>query len=64
MECYQKNSSYVEKRKGYKSLEFKVNRCKMVVNEIDRIMGEIYGLTDDKVDYLIKYDEDMRMGEK
>jgi type I restriction-modification system DNA methylase subunit len=63
MECYQKNSSYVEKRKGYKSLEFKVNRCKGLVNEIDRIMGEIYGLTDDEVDYLIKYDEEMRIGE-
>lgn len=64
MECYQKNSSYVEKRKGYKSLEFKVNRCKDLVNEIDRIMGEIYGLTDDEVDYLIKYDEEMRICEK
>jgi hypothetical protein len=63
MNCYQKNSYYVEKRAGYKSLEFKVNRCKWVVNEIDRLMGQIYGLTDEEVEYLIKYDEVMRTEE-
>jgi hypothetical protein len=63
MNCYQKNSYYVEKRKGYKSLEFKVNRCKRGVNEIDRLVGQIYGLTDDEVEYLVKYDEEMRTEE-
>ena len=60
MECYQKNSSYVEKRKGYKSLEFKVNRCKGLVNEIDKLIGEIYGLDHEEIKYLIEYDKEMR----
>ncbi|MDI6811375.1 MAG: hypothetical protein QMD80_06865 [archaeon] len=60
MECYKANSYYVGKRIGYKSLEFKVNRCKKVINEIDRLIGEIYGLTDEEIEYLIGYDLEMR----
>ncbi len=60
MECYKENSSYVEKRKGYKSLEFKVNMCKKLINEIDRLIGRIYGLTDEEIEYLIGYDLEMR----
>ena len=51
----------MEKRRGYKSLEFKVNRCKKVINEIDGLIGEIYGLTDDEIGYLIGYDIEMRI---
>ncbi|HEW91187.1 MAG TPA: hypothetical protein ENF81_01410, partial [Thermotogaceae bacterium] len=64
MECYQKNSYYVEKRKGYESLEFKVNRCKKAINEIDRLIGLIYWLTDEEVEYLVKYDEEMRVEDR
>jgi len=60
MECYRQNSYYVEKRKGYKSLEFKVNRCKSIVNEIDKLIGKIYGLDDEEIEYLIDYDKEMR----
>jgi hypothetical protein len=60
MKCYEQNSHLVEKRRGYKSLEFKVNRCKKVINEIDGLIGEIYGLTDDEIGYLIGYDIEMR----
>ncbi len=60
MKCYKDNSYFVEKRKGYKSLEFKVNRCKKLINEIDRLIGEIYGLIDDEIEYLIGYDLEMR----
>ena len=60
MKCHKENSYFVEKRKGYKSLEFKVNRCKKLINEIDRVIGEIYGLTDEEVGYLIGYDLEMR----
>ena len=60
MKCYKENSYFVEKRKGYKSLEFKVNRCKELINEIDRVIGEIYGLTDEEIEYLIGYDLEMR----
>ena len=60
MKCYEQNSHLMEKRRGYKSLEFKVNRCKKVINEIDGLIGEIYGLTDDEIGYLIGYDIEMR----
>ncbi|HJH28042.1 MAG TPA: hypothetical protein C5S37_15060 [Methanophagales archaeon] len=60
MKCYKENSYFVEKRKGYKSLEFKVNRCKELINEMDRVIGEIYGLTDEEIDYLVGYDLEMR----
>ncbi len=60
MKCYKENSYFVEKRKGYKSLEFKVNRCKKLINEIDSLIGEIYGLTDEEMEYLIGYDLEMR----
>jgi hypothetical protein len=62
MKCYANSSKYVEKRKGYFSLEFKVNKCKALVNAIDRIVGEIFGLNQDEINYLIDYDKDMRTG--
>jgi len=63
IECYKQNSYLVEKRKGYKSLEFKVNRCKEVVNRIDQLIGKIYNLTEREIGYLIEYDLEMKMSE-
>jgi hypothetical protein len=60
MDCYRENSYFVEKRRGYKSLEFKVNQCKKLINEIDGLLGKIYGLTDEETEYLIGYDQKMR----
>ncbi len=62
MECYKRNSSWVEKRRGYKSLEFKVKRCKHVIDAIDELIGRMYGLTDDEISYLKGYDLEMRTG--
>jgi hypothetical protein len=62
MVCYKENSIYVEKRKGYKSLEFKINRCKSIIDEIDQLIGGIYTLTDQEIEYLIEYDLEMKMG--
>ncbi len=61
MEAYKKNSYYVEKREGYESLEFKVNRCKEVINQVDQLVGRLYALTDNEINYLKEYDLDMRM---
>ncbi len=61
MECYKNNSYYVEKRLGYESLEFKVNRCKSTINEIDYLIGKMYGFTPQEVDYLTKYDLEMKL---
>jgi len=63
MKCYEHNSSYVEKRKGYKSLEFKVNRCKNLINKIDHLIGKLYGLTEKEIGYLVNYDLEMKMSE-
>ncbi len=60
MKCYEENSTFVEKRPGYKSLEFKVNRCKPLINEIDRVVGKLFGLSNEEVQYLIDYDKQMR----
>ncbi|MHA1167523.1 MAG: Eco57I restriction-modification methylase domain-containing protein, partial [Candidatus Hodarchaeales archaeon] len=60
MACYRKNSRLVEKRKNYLSPEIKVNRCKLLIDTIDRILGRIYGLNTSEIDYLIAYDAEMR----
>ena len=62
MTCYGNNSNHVEKRRGYKSLEFKVAPCKKIINEIDFLLGKMYGLTDDEINYIIKYDLEMKIG--
>jgi len=61
MNCYRKNSSYVEKREGYASLEFKVSCCKSVITEVDYLVGKIYGLTDQEIEYLTEYDSKMKV---
>ena len=37
-----------------------MSRCKKLINEIDAIIGEIYGLTAEEIKYLIGYDMEMR----
>ncbi len=61
MECYKQNSYYVEKREGYESLEFKVNRCKDLINDIDDLLGRLYRLSKEEILYLTKYDLEMKM---
>jgi hypothetical protein len=63
MGAYKKNSYYVEKREGYESLEFKVNRCKDLINQVDAVVGKLYNLTDDEISYLKEYDLEMRLEE-
>jgi len=63
MDAYKKNSYYVEKREGYKSLEFKVNRCKDIINQVDVVVSKLYNLTDDEISYLKEYDLEMRSEE-
>ncbi|MFW9995214.1 MAG: Eco57I restriction-modification methylase domain-containing protein [Candidatus Odinarchaeota archaeon] len=62
MQCYRDNSKYVEKRPGYASLEFRVNRCKELINEIDQVIGRIFKLNDCEIKYLVDYDREMRTG--
>jgi hypothetical protein len=64
MDLFRANSKYVEKRKGYQSLEFKIAPCKPYINEIDDLIGKLYGFNDDEINYLKKYDLEMKLQEE
>lgn len=60
--AYIENTTYFEKRKGYKSPEIKVQKFKPIIDEIDRVLAEHYGFTDEELDFIINYDIKYRMG--
>ena len=41
---------------------FKVQKSKPIIDEIDRVLAEHYGFTDEELDYIINYDIKYRMG--
>ena len=61
MDAYIKNTQMVEKRKGYKSPEMKVNRCKNIIDTIDTELAMIYGLSEEELDYIKKFDSNVRI---
>ena len=42
--------------------EFYPSRSKPIIDEIDRVLAEHYGFTDDELDFIINYDIKYRMG--
>jgi hypothetical protein len=42
--------------------EFRVGASKPIIDEIDRVLAEHYGFTEDELDYIINYDIKYRMG--
>ena len=42
--------------------EFYLKQSKPIVDEIDRVLAEHYGLTDEELDFIINYDIKYRMG--
>ncbi|MDI6753320.1 MAG: Eco57I restriction-modification methylase domain-containing protein [Thermodesulfobacteriota bacterium] len=63
-QAYSENTSFFEKRHGYKSPEIKVQKFKPVIDEIDSILARHYGFTDEELDFIINYDIKYRMGQE
>ena len=42
--------------------QFDVAPCKPIIDEIDRVLAEHYGFTDEELDFIINYDVKYRMG--
>ena len=61
MDAFQRNC----KRIVYGSAEvdqYYVSPCKPIIDEIDRVLAEHYGFTDEELDFIINYDIKYRMG--
>jgi hypothetical protein len=41
---------------------FKIQKSKLIIDEIDRVLAKHYGLTDDELDFVINYDIKYRTG--
>jgi hypothetical protein len=41
---------------------FKIQQSKPIIDEIDRILAEHYGFTEEELDFIINYDIKYRMG--
>ena len=41
---------------------FKIQKCKPTIDEIDRLLGPFYGLSDTELDFVINYDLKFRLG--
>ena len=61
MTAYRKNSNRIVYGKAEVD-QFSVAPCKPVINEIDQLLAEHYGFTDEELDFIINYDIKYRMG--
>ena len=41
---------------------FNVQKAKLIIDEIDRVLAQHYGFTDEELDFIINYDIKYRMG--
>ncbi len=66
LEDLQRNSIMqvrVQKQTGRTETQsFKIQKSKHIINEIDRVLAEHYGFTDEELDFIINYDIKYRMG--
>ena len=61
MEDYQQNS-FTRIRQDCEFQEFRQSLSKPIIDEIDRILAQHYGFTDEELDFIINYDIKYRMG--
>ena len=47
---------------GSKLRHSNTRMCKSIVDEIDRVLAEHYGFTEEELDFIINYDIKYRMG--
>jgi hypothetical protein len=66
LEDLQRNSTMLvrhQKQTGKTETQcFKIQKSKLIIDEIDRVLAKHYGLTDDELDFVINYDIKYRMG--
>lgn len=61
----QNSAMLVREQKGKgttKTQSFRINQSKPIIDEIDKVMAEHYGFTDEELDFIINYDIKYRMG--
>ena len=61
MEDYRDNS-FVRRRKDAEFQEFRPSKSKPIIDELDRVLAEHYGFTEEELDFIINYDIKYRMG--
>jgi Eco57I restriction-modification methylase len=61
MKDYQDNS-FTRIRQDCEFQEFRQNLSKPIIDEIDRVLAQHYGFTDEELDFIINYDIKYRMG--
>jgi hypothetical protein len=57
-----RDNSIVRVRQDSEFQEFRPSLSKPIINEIDRVLAEHYGFTDEELDFIINYDIKYRMG--
>ena len=61
MEDYKANS-IIRKRADCEYQEFRPSLSKPILDEIEQVLGQHYGFTDEELDFIINYDIKYRMG--
>ena len=59
---YNKNSIIKKRRDGVEYQEFYPSKSKSIIDEIDGVLAQHYGFTDEELDFIINYDIKYRMG--
>ncbi len=62
MTNFQENSIMKTRRDGIEYQEFYPAKSKPIIDEIDRVLAQHYGFTDEELDFIINYDIKYRMG--
>ena len=64
-ESYQSNRIIrFDKRANGNIYEYKVNKSKLIIDEIDKVLAKHYGFTEEELDFIINYDIKYRMGDE
>jgi hypothetical protein len=61
MADYKKNS-FVRERQDCEFQEFRPNKSKPIIDEIDRLLAQYYSLADEEVDFITNFEIKYRMG--
>ena len=62
MADYRKNSVVRKRNDGVEFQEFYPSKSKPILDEIDRLLAQHYGFTDEELDFILNYDIKYRLG--